>query len=602
MSILVPLLLAAAPAAGDFAGLTPGHSTLDEAERALGAPRQQAGLLTCDGAAFGAAEIRVQADPATGIVEWIGVGLTEPAPAATVCGWLGLDPADGLALPADPSEQVTLFPSAGLALRSGNGPVTHVIHLAPDRVDELAGEAAGEEREPGPAYWRERAESLLDAGDARGAADAVWRAIELDPSDERAELVRYLAGAALALDPTPSGTLGLIHSGRRVLELVPGGPADRAGVRPGDLVLAVGGEPIESTRDLLDVLAELKPGVVSLVLERDGRWVDPTATVPVTWEAWNELPEPADDLERYLRLATGGEDAEAGRLIDELADRGDLAGGDAARAALLHAARDERAHPVDGLARWRAWLERHGADAPAWMDTHASERIAVLEVQARHLREAADPYRRGEHGEVLATLAAMESEPSALGHFLVGLSRRGTKEWVHAEEELLRSLRLDPANPAIWHVLAETYLEWDVYRAHAASRGVVLLTEEAADGKERDWRRRAVERCERVRAAAARQVLAGRARSLGLRAQALTDLEAALERVPECAALRLRRADLLGREGDVEGARREIERALERGETPLSGAAWRLLALVHERAGDLEAAERCWSEALERGN
>ena len=39
-------------------------------------------------------------------------------------------------------------------------------------------------------------------------------------------------------------------SGLRVREVVPGGPADRAGLRPGDLLLSAAGQPVEKAQDL----------------------------------------------------------------------------------------------------------------------------------------------------------------------------------------------------------------------------------------------------------------------------------------------------------------------------------------------------------------
>jgi serine protease DegQ len=50
-------------------------------------------------------------------------------------------------------------------------------------------------------------------------------------------------------------TQGVLLSG--VLE---GGPADRAGAKPGDVLIAVNGQPIKDVRELLSKVSELKPG------------------------------------------------------------------------------------------------------------------------------------------------------------------------------------------------------------------------------------------------------------------------------------------------------------------------------------------------------
>lgn len=44
---------------------------------------------------------------------------------------------------------------------------------------------------------------------------------------------------------TPSGVTGVV-----VRAVVPGSPADRAGIRPGDVLAALAGEPVEDYRPL----------------------------------------------------------------------------------------------------------------------------------------------------------------------------------------------------------------------------------------------------------------------------------------------------------------------------------------------------------------
>ncbi len=67
--------------------------------------------------------------------------------------------------------------------------------------------------------------------------------------------------------------LGVRESqGAMIVELVQGSPADRAGVQPGDVVVAVNGRPIEGTAELRNALAQVEVGgELRLTVVRDGR-------------------------------------------------------------------------------------------------------------------------------------------------------------------------------------------------------------------------------------------------------------------------------------------------------------------------------------------
>jgi Do/DeqQ family serine protease len=57
-----------------------------------------------------------------------------------------------------------------------------------------------------------------------------------------------------------------------IVELLRGSPADRAGVEPGDVVVAIGGKPVEETSQLRNALAQAEVGqVLTLTVLRDGR-------------------------------------------------------------------------------------------------------------------------------------------------------------------------------------------------------------------------------------------------------------------------------------------------------------------------------------------
>ena len=74
--------------------------------------------------------------------------------------------------------------------------------------------------------------------------------------------------------------------------MTPDGPADKAGVKPDDLIYKINGRAVNSSRDLTDAVTTLAPGsVVTLDINRDGKPV----TVRVT------LAERPNDLTASAR-------------------------------------------------------------------------------------------------------------------------------------------------------------------------------------------------------------------------------------------------------------------------------------------------------------
>jgi serine protease Do len=70
------------------------------------------------------------------------------------------------------------------------------------------------------------------------------------------------------------------NSGVTVAGVERGGPAARAGIRQGDMILAVNGEHIESSRNLIRTVAAVSPGKdVNLSIRRQGREIDVSVTV-----------------------------------------------------------------------------------------------------------------------------------------------------------------------------------------------------------------------------------------------------------------------------------------------------------------------------------
>ncbi|WP_221635306.1 S1C family serine protease [Actinomadura hallensis] len=101
---------------------------------------------------------------------------------------------------------------------------------------------------------------------------------------------RAFLGLAAAPVPVPSSLRA--RTGRkqalRVAEVVPGSPADRAGLRRGDLVLTAGGEPVTQAQSLQSLMfAEAIGRPLPITVLRNGAMVDVIAE-PVELD-----PEPA---------------------------------------------------------------------------------------------------------------------------------------------------------------------------------------------------------------------------------------------------------------------------------------------------------------------
>src|ERR1700744_3709092 len=69
-------------------------------------------------------------------------------------------------------------------------------------------------------------------------------------------------------------------SGAIVAGVLKSGPADRAGIKPGDILISVNGQEITDTTRLLNVIAQIKPGTSAKVhLVRKGREIDLDVTI-----------------------------------------------------------------------------------------------------------------------------------------------------------------------------------------------------------------------------------------------------------------------------------------------------------------------------------
>jgi len=84
----------------------------------------------------------------------------------------------------------------------------------------------------------------------------------LDAIVKHGQVVRGWIGIeSQDITPELAGNFGLGRErGAMIAGVVRGGPADRAGMRPGDILLAVKGRKIANTNDMMNLIAELPPG------------------------------------------------------------------------------------------------------------------------------------------------------------------------------------------------------------------------------------------------------------------------------------------------------------------------------------------------------
>ena len=134
--------------------------------------------------------------------------------------------------------------------------------------------------------------SAINFGDSGGAlADSQGRVIGMNVAIVSAgggndglgfaipiEVVKKIGDLIIAGDDLQPGFVGITgmtpqlgHPGAEIVTVVEGAPADLAGLRAGDLIVAVDGLPVKSIEDLVAILRLLQVGTeVDLEIERDG--------------------------------------------------------------------------------------------------------------------------------------------------------------------------------------------------------------------------------------------------------------------------------------------------------------------------------------------
>ena len=71
-----------------------------------------------------------------------------------------------------------------------------------------------------------------------------------------------------------------VDKGAYIIATSPGGPADKAGIQSGDVIVSVNGQDVASAEDLGSILGDLKPGDnVPIVIDRNGQQQTLTVTL-----------------------------------------------------------------------------------------------------------------------------------------------------------------------------------------------------------------------------------------------------------------------------------------------------------------------------------
>jgi serine protease DegS len=115
----------------------------------------------------------------------------------------------------------------------------------------------------------------------------------------------WLGIDAQQMTPDLAASFGLkTLSGVIIANVVPGGPGDEAGLRPGDILLAIDGKPILDPRETQVDIAEIPPGTqLPLTIVRGGEKREVTLTV-------GERPQPVEPGSNAAQKASAPADAD----------------------------------------------------------------------------------------------------------------------------------------------------------------------------------------------------------------------------------------------------------------------------------------------------
>lgn len=168
---------------------------------------------------------------------------------------------------------------AGSAAFAGDRPQAPAAPPAPPPTPDCGVNAGGPDSRP-----------RIDEAALHACLDAARRRMEVD-AQQLAALSAQMSGRMVqryAIFGPPHALIGVqlggssSQTGAQVREVSPGGPADEAGVRTGDVIVAVNGTDVRGSdpaRRVVELLRDAKPGdKIDLRVLRDGKTRDFTVT------------------------------------------------------------------------------------------------------------------------------------------------------------------------------------------------------------------------------------------------------------------------------------------------------------------------------------
>ncbi|BAI80530.1 peptidase S1C, Do [Deferribacter desulfuricans SSM1] len=148
--------------------------------------------------------------------------------------------------------------------------------------------------------------AIIPSGQGLGFAIPVNMLKELLPKLKEGKVKRGWLGVTVQpLDDKLAKSFGLDkNEGALIADVIKGDPADKAGLKAGDIVIAVDNEPVKDSRDLVMIIGKHNPGdKVTLAIIRDGKVLKKTV----------KLGERKDG-----QVAQGGELREGKLVVDDL--------------------------------------------------------------------------------------------------------------------------------------------------------------------------------------------------------------------------------------------------------------------------------------------
>jgi membrane-associated protease RseP (regulator of RpoE activity)/dienelactone hydrolase len=198
------------------------------------------------------------------VVEGMGHGIPGPAVLTEVLQWLAGDL---------PRRQADAKARPGLAIGPGEAP-------SGEQQSARQLEAARAELKHAERTWRAvaLAQGILQRWPKTGNAEQAQKLLEqvkADPAQAKLLAEQRKEEEQLEEKAAPKRPyLGVTLAGAtlKVQEVEKGGPADKAGIRPGDVLTRLGDDKVDSRADLARLLLKRKPGQpLSLEVERDGK-------------------------------------------------------------------------------------------------------------------------------------------------------------------------------------------------------------------------------------------------------------------------------------------------------------------------------------------